>query len=164
MGPVGVEQLADRLESEIRAGKWSDARTLCVLGQCHLHLRRYPEALATLRRAVQQDDRSPAALHCLALAMVAGRRPRALTSRDAQRIGRLLDRAAQLDGRAGHHDCLAAVVKADFYEGHGLLVPPPSIDELRDRARRKGLDQGEVDRITTTVDIDERTWSRAIGP
>jgi len=161
LGTDGVETLAAEQERELAAGKF-DAETLVTLGQCYMYLQRHDEAVRMLRRAVSTDPTSPAAAYLLALAIIAGRRPRALNMRSAEEIGRLLQRAVRLDSGAAHFEYLAAIVKIDYYRGHGLLVPDPSIDELVARAQAKPLDRWELARIAESVDVEDSLW-RQVG-
>lgn len=159
IGAEGVEALAAEYEASLAAGR-VDGTTLVSLGQCYLFLGRYKEARETLRRAVTTDPTSAVAAYTLALAIVGGRRPRALRMSTAEEIAGLLAKAVRLDRKAAHYEYLAALVKVDYYEGHGLLVPEPSVETLLARASTKELDRAELARILDAVEVDERMWGR----
>jgi tetratricopeptide (TPR) repeat protein len=162
LGRAKVNRLATECEQRLTAGRY-DVRTLLLLGRYYLFLGRYREARDRLRTAVRTDPTSASAAYLLALSAVAGRRPAAMTMREAEGISQLLERAASLDPGSGHYDYLAAVVKADYYESNGLLVPSPSVDELTERLSNKHLDGGEVARIDNTVQIESEVRARALG-
>ncbi len=159
MGAAGVEALTTEYETALAAGR-VDGATLVSLGQCHLFLGRYREAREVLRRAVATDPTSAPAAYTLAIAIVGGRRPRALRMSAAEEIARLLEKAVRLDPEPAHFEYLAALVKVDYYEGHGLLVPEPSVETLLARASAKKLDRGELARIFDAVEVDEGMWAR----
>jgi hypothetical protein len=75
--------------------------------------------------------------------------------RTAEEIARLLDKAVRLDPEPAHFEYLAALVKVDYYEGHSLLVPEPSVDALLARASAKRPDRGELARIFDAVEVDD---------
>jgi tetratricopeptide (TPR) repeat protein len=159
MGAAGVDEMASEYETALAAGR-VDSATLVSLGQCHLFLGRYKEAREVLRRAVAIDPTSAVAAYMLALAIAGGRRPRALRMSTAEEIAGLLSKAVRLDPASAHYEYLAALVKVDYYEGHGLLVPEPSVKTLLARARSKKLDRGELARIFDAVEVDEGVWGR----
>lgn len=158
-GTAGVEALTTEYETALREGR-VDGVTLVSLGQCYLYLGRYREAREVMRRAVTTDPTSAPAAYTLALAIVGGRRPRALRMSTAEEIGGLLAKAVRLDPAAAHYDYLAALVKVDYYEGHGLLVPDPQVETLLVNASTKHLDRGELGRILDAVEVDEEMLGR----
>jgi len=162
LGRAEVSKLATECEHRLAEGRF-DLRTLLLLGQYYLFLGRYQEARDRLRTAVRTDPTSAPAAYLLALSAVAGRRPGALTMREAEGVSQLLERAASLDPESGHYDYLAAAVKVDYYEGHGLLVPSPSVEELADRLSTKHLDESELARIDHTVQLEPDIRARALG-
>jgi tetratricopeptide (TPR) repeat protein len=159
MGVAGAALLAGEYETSLAAGR-IDGATLVSLGQCYLYLGRYKEAREVLRRAVTTDPTSAAAAYTLALAIVGGRRPRALRMSIAEEIAGLLATAVRLDPGPAHYESLAAVVKLDYYEGHGLLVPEPSVETLMAKASTKHVDRGELARIFDAVEMDAGVWGR----
>jgi tetratricopeptide (TPR) repeat protein len=162
LGRAEVSKLATECEHRLTEGRF-DLRTLLLLGRYYLYLGRYQEARDRLRTAVRTDPTSAPAAYLLALSAVAGRRPGALTMREAEGVSQLLERAASLDPESGHYDYLAAAVKVDYYEGHGLLVPSPSVEELADRLSTKHLDESELARIDHTVQLEPDIRARALG-
>ena len=159
MGAEGAASLAVEYETALAAGR-VDGATLVSLGHCYLYLGRYKEAREVLRRAVTTDPTSAAAAYTLALAIVGGRRPRALRRSIAEEIAGLLAKAVRLDPEPAHFEYLAALVKVDYYEGHGLLVPEPSVESLLAKANAKEMDRGELARIFDAVDVDAGVWGR----
>lgn len=95
-------------------------------------LQSWEDAVTSLEQIRKTDPKNVGAYFLLALARIAGRRPRSLTLDVVGRIETDLRTALRIAGEPApaHVLYLWALVKHDFYRFNGMRVPPPAIEEL----------------------------------
>ena len=103
------------------------------LGRLHLDRKSYNEAFHAWNRARELSGGSGEIYFNIALAMIAGRRPRSIALSQAKTIERHLLSAIN-EGGAGEAYLLLALLKKDLYEAKGIRIKSPTIEELLSRA------------------------------
>jgi hypothetical protein len=95
-----------------------------------LQTKAFPDAIAFLRKVIQQVPDEPELYFYLALASLHGKWPRDLSFDEAEGIEQSLALGCNLGIPQAKLFYVWAWFKEDFYSFHGSSVPPPSIDEL----------------------------------
>ncbi len=125
------------------------------LGLCYLRLAVYDLAIRHLSKAVELAPDEADMYYYYGLAMMRGRRPKAVPLSEIRKIEEYIYGAIQLDGRKAKYYCLAAIIKYDHYFLNGMRVQPPSWEELLDEAQVALWEPDEIDRLLEAVVIRE---------
>ncbi len=105
-----------------------------------------------------EQGASTADLHYyLALALLGDRRPRFLKLGEIKPIEASARRAVGLPDCAAHHLCLLAFLQRDFYLENYLSPPPPSYEELVQRAAAARWEPRKLDELAQLV-----PWARSV--
>jgi tetratricopeptide (TPR) repeat protein len=84
----------------------------------------YSDAYAMLKKVVAERPQVADAYYYMALALLGGRRPRALTHAKAERASAHLARACRLDKHQAHFYLLWALIQLDYFEAKGFDAEP----------------------------------------
>jgi len=145
--------LREKYESQVRTFP-ERAQYHVALGLSYLDRGLYDRASASLERALEKTSKDASILYYLALARIAGRRPRTLKLAAVQEVERLLTAATLTDRPPAHYKLLLAIVKFDFYTCNGLRVPPPAIDQLLREAALGRIDSQEMKLMLQHVPLE----------
>jgi hypothetical protein len=114
---------------------------------------RYERAAAEFDRVRSSRPDDPAAYYYLALARLQGTRPRSARLDVVRKIESDLETALDLAQSAtpAHVYFLQALIKHDFYRLKGLVIRPPSVEELLVEAQASPADPVELERLLNHV-------------
>lgn len=141
-----ADEVHKRLERYATAARLTpgSGETALGLGLTCLHLKRFPEAVEKLSAAVRLLPASGKAHLYYALALLQGRKPRALSLAQARQVLQTLETAAALEPGEGLCDLLALAVKEEYFRNNGMLVPAPGVDDHRRALAGKRIDPDEL--------------------
>jgi tetratricopeptide (TPR) repeat protein len=153
--------LREKYESQVRTFP-EKAQYHVALGLSYLDRGLYDLAFASLERALGKTSKDASVLYYLALARIAGRRPRTLKLAAVQEIERLLAAATLSDRAPAHYKLLLAIVKFDYYACNGLRIPPPSVDQLLRESMQGEVSSREIRSMLHHVPISDSPILAAI--
>jgi hypothetical protein len=145
-------RLRSAYEAQIRSSP-EQAGYHLALGLYYLDQGMYAEAVASLSTAHQRAPQDANVLYYLALAHMAGKRPRTLAWSDVKTIESYLGAARRNGPDQAHCLVLWAVLKYDYYLGNGLRVTPPAIEELLAEAEMATWDPTELEHLFRHVPV-----------
>jgi hypothetical protein len=121
-----------------------DVPMLLNRGIKQLRARSYQQATNTLAEVVKADPSIRMATFYLALALMKGRRPKVLNRNEIQALDELLSAVTC----GNHADSLfhwfRALIRDDYYNGNGLLCPPPTVQKLVSTALAGNINVSEL--------------------
>ncbi len=71
--------------------------------------------------------------------------------------------AVQLDGESPIYKLFLACVKGDYYESNGLLVRPPTTDQLLSEISGSRVEKAEIERLRQSVLIRDNGYFDAVN-
>ncbi|HEX7184061.1 MAG TPA: hypothetical protein VF756_19680 [Thermoanaerobaculia bacterium] len=163
-----LEELDPATKAELLAlyeGKVRDypenAKYHFALGLSYLDRCLYDLAITSFKRALGKGLREANLYYYLALAALRGKQPRSHGLNRIKEIESFLDAAIKLEDNP-HFLVLWALIKYDFYLSNGLLVPPPSIEDLLTAAICHDFDVAELRLIAKHVPLPDSPITRTI--
>ncbi|MDJ0735266.1 MAG: hypothetical protein QNJ47_14615 [Nostocaceae cyanobacterium] len=100
-----------------------------------LEAKSYQQAIEVFRRVITIDASISNAYFLLALALLKGKRPKVLNSREVEEIDQLLNAATTMGDSDGTVQWFRVLLRDDYYHGNGITkYPPPSINNLIETA------------------------------
>jgi hypothetical protein len=130
-----------------------DANVLLRRGIQQLEAGSYRLARQTLNEAIHVDHSLRMAYYHAAMAILEGRRPKALSRTEVQRIDELLRSAIAMDPLDSLFHWFRALVRDDYYRSHGLTCPPPSVSAVVSDARAGRLERDELRMLLSDVNV-----------
>jgi hypothetical protein len=130
-----------------------EAARSAQIGVDSLRLGAYGAAAHHLQAAVDRGLEDSEADYRLALAVLGGRRPKALTPDEARRLRERLEIAVARRPSA-HALLLLAFLKHDYFAANRLRVPPPGPELLVQQATQLGLDRERLAELQAHAPID----------
>jgi tetratricopeptide (TPR) repeat protein len=153
MDPAKKRELLSRYQSQVRDFP-DKAQVHLALGLSYLDLRLYDQALASLKQALGKGSQEAGLYFYIALASLGGKQPRVLPLARIKEIESYLDAAIRSGADAGAAARLLwAIIKYDYYRANGLRVPPPSIEDLLEEARRDTSSCGDARLIAKHITV-----------
>jgi len=138
-------------ESQVREHP-EDDKLHFALGLSYLDLKRYDQALDSLKKALNQGSRETGLYFYIALASLGGKQPRTLTFTRIKEIESYL-KAALDDGESPEALLLSTIIKYDYYRSNGLRVPPPPIEDLMAAVRHCQSSPGDAHMIAKHLTV-----------
>jgi len=113
----------------------------------------YPLAKNSFEKVINLSPEISQAYFYDALATIAGRRLMTITLNEARQIEAYLKMAIQIDEGQPQYKLLLAMLKRDYYEIHGLRVPPPGVGELLSEIIGAEINKNELTRLRESVKV-----------
>lgn len=120
------------------------------MGKRFINSRVYPQAIASLERAMQSDMANPEVYFYLSAAYLGGKRPFLVPKAKIDRAIEYLTVAASIEDRAIYHYFLA-YIKHDHHYLKQLRVNPDFVSELRFSEQLEELSEAEKDALYTLL-------------
>jgi hypothetical protein len=117
-----------------------DPAALLERGMGQLRAHAYQSAAESLRQAISVDPTMRLAYTHLAMALLRGRRPKALPLTEMRELDEVLGAAIAVDGNDGLLHWFRALVRFDFYDGNGMTCPAPTVGDIVAAARSCPVD------------------------
>ncbi|NJL29511.1 MAG: hypothetical protein HC897_17300 [Thermoanaerobaculia bacterium] len=125
-----------------------EAKRLFEIGKKYLGSCSYGQAEKALRSSLDKSADNPEVGYYLALAMLAGRRPRTLHRKQVLEIEELMRPCIASNEREYQHLLFLAFAKSDYYPSNGQSTPAPSPSEILSLPVSKPLDHDELAMLT----------------
>ena len=124
-------------------------------GICFLELGLFDFAAKSLGRAIELNPENPDSYYYRAIALVRGRKPRLLSLAEIKAVDENLAAASQLNTTRATCHYLRLIVRADYFERHGLRLPPPTMGELLTEAQSLPCDPQELQKLLSLVPVPD---------
>jgi len=152
-----VDKYLAAYSKQTRAAPDDFERMFCQ-GLCYLHMGTHSLAKQCFERVIELSPDFAAAYYYFVLASAGGRRLMTLPLSEIRKLEEYLSTACQLDTGKPHYSLLLAMLKHDYYESHGMRVPPPGAAELLSEIEGLCIDEEEVKHITKAVRVGDEGW------
>jgi hypothetical protein len=131
----------------------ASSEALLGLAICYLQTGAYTLANMRLTKLMEIHPECAPAYYYSSLSTIRGRRLKTLTLSEVRVIESYLGLASELDPSRPEFTLLLAMVKRDYYETNGLMVPPPAMAALLSKIGDRQIARREIDQLLSSVKV-----------
>jgi tetratricopeptide (TPR) repeat protein len=136
---------------------------LLGLGLCYLQSGLFPLAQQCFANAIGVSPELPQPYYYYALSRIAGRHLMTMSLNEIREIEQYLTTAVQLDGDSPIFKLLLACLKGDYYETNGLMVSPPTTDDLLAEISGLSIEKAEMEKLRNSVIIRDDSYFSTVN-